>query len=296
MAKKMMLIVNPNAGKSQYKSILSEVLNEFSAADIIPTVFFSRYPGHIPDLVEANALDYDIVACIGGDGTLSETAFGLMRLPEQRPVGYIPMGTTNDVARTLGLDHKQPLECARRIIEGEPVSIDIGQFGPDKFFAYIAAFGAFTDVSYATPQEAKQTLGHLAYTLEGIKQLPKLSGHHAVIEYDDGVINDDFIFGAITNSTSVAGFLKLDSNRVSLSDGLFEVLLIKTPKALKDLNDIITSILSNNFNNNNVFFLKSKEIRIMFDEAVAWTRDGEDGGSHQDVVIFNRSPGIEVIV
>ncbi len=296
MAKKMMLIVNPNAGKSQYKSILSEVLNEFSAADIIPTVFFSRYPGHIPELVEAYALDYDIVTCIGGDGTLSETAFGMMKLPEQRPVGYIPMGTANDVARTLGLDHKQPLDCVKRIIEGSPVSIDIGQFGPDNYFAYIAAFGAFTDVSYATPQEAKQTLGHLAYTLEGIKQIPKLSSHHAVIEYDEGVINDNFIFGAITNSTSVAGFLKLDNNKVSLSDGLFEVLLIKTPQALKDLNDIISSILSNNFNKNSVIFLKSKEIRIMFDEPVSWTRDGEDGGSHQDVVIFNRSPGIEILV
>ncbi len=296
MAKKLMLIVNPNAGKSQYKSIMSEVLNEFCAADIIPTVFFSRYPGHIPDLVAEHGLNFDIVVCIGGDGTLSETAFGMMKLPEKRPIGYIPMGTANDVARTLGLDHKQPLECARRIIEGEAVSIDIGHFGADKYFAYIAAFGAFTDVSYATPQEAKQTLGHLAYTLEGIKQIPKLSGHHAVIEYDDGVISDNFIFGAITNATSVAGFLKLDSSNVSLSDGLFEVLLIKTPQAIKDLNDIITSVLSNNFNKNSVIFLKSKEIRIMFDEPVAWTRDGEDGGFHQDVLIFNCSPGIDILL
>jgi len=295
VARKMMMIVNPNAGKGQYKSVLSDLLNEFSAADIIPTVFFSRYPGHIPELIAEYALGYDLITCLGGDGTLSETAFGIMTLPEQRPIGYIPMGTTNDIARTLGLDPKQPVDSARRIINGSPFSFDIGQFGPDKYFAYIAAFGAFTDVSYATPQEIKQTLGHLAYTLEGIKQIPKLSGHQAVIEYDDGVISDNFIFGAITNSTSVAGFLKLDSNQVSLSDGLFEVLLIKTPQALKDLNDIITSILSNNYNKNNVIFLKSKEIRIMFDEPISWTRDGEDGGLHQDVVILNRSPGITIL-
>ena len=292
----MMLIVNPNAGKAQYKSILAEVLNEFSSADIIPTAFFSRYPGHIPELVSEHALQYDVVVCIGGDGTLSETAFGMMNLSEQRPIGYIPMGTANDIARTLGLDPKQPLDSAKRIINGTPMSIDIGQFGTDNYFAYIAAFGAFTDVSYATPQEAKQTLGHLAYTLEGIKQIPKLAGHHAVVEYDDGVISDNFIFGAITNSTSVAGFLKIDSSMVSLSDGLFEILLIKTPQAIKDLNDIISSILSNNFNSNSVTFLRSKEVRIMFDEPVAWTRDGEDGGVHQDVFIYNCNPGISILV
>ena len=260
MAKKMMLIVNPNAGKGQYKSVLAEVLNEFSAADIIPTVYFSRKNGHIRELVAEHALDFDLVVCVGGDGTLSETAYGMMNLPEQRPIGYIPMGTANDIARTLGLDPRQPIDSAKRIIEGSPMSIDIGQFGTDNYFAYIAAFGAFTDVSYVTPQEAKQALGHLAYTLEGIKQIPKLSGHHAVVEYDDGVISDNFIFGAITNSTSVAGFLKIDSSKVSLSDGLFEILLIKTPQALKDLNDIIASILSNNFNSNNVTFLRSKEV------------------------------------
>ncbi len=296
MAKKMMLIVNPNAGKGQYKSVLAEILNEFSAADIIPTVFFSRQQGHIRELVTEHALEFDMVACIGGDGTLSETAFGMMNLPEQRPIGYIPMGTANDIARTLGLDPKQPLDSAKKIIEGTPMSLDIGQFGTDNYFAYIAAFGAFTDVSYATTQEAKQALGLLAYTLEGIKQIPKLSGHHAIIEYDDGVISDNFIFGAITNSTSVAGFLKIDSSKVSLSDGLFEVLLIKTPQAIKDLNDIITSILSNNFNSNSVIFLRSKEIRIMFDEPVAWTRDGEDGGAHQDVFIYNCNPGISILI
>lgn len=296
MARKMMLIVNPNAGKGQYKAVLPDILNEFCASDIIPTVFFSRNSGHIPELIAEHALDYEFITCIGGDGTLSETAYGVMNLPENRPIGYIPMGTANDVARTLGLDPKQPIESARAIIKGKSIPFDIGQFGIDKFFAYIAAFGAFTEVSYATPQETKHTLGHLAYMLEAIKQLPKLSGQKAVIEYDDGVISDDFIFGAVTNSTSVAGFLKLDSNKVSLSDGMFEVLLIKTPQAIKDLNDIITSILSNNFNKNNVIFLRSKEIRIMFEKPTAWTRDGEDGGVHQDVVIINRSPGVNIIV
>lgn len=295
MATKMMLVTNPNAGKGQYKSSLADILNIFNEADIIPTVFFTKSTGHATELVAEYADKFDIVGCIGGDGTLSEVVSGMMRASEKRPIGYMPMGTANDVARTLRLDSKQPLAAARRIVEGKPVNYDVGLFGPDKYFTYVAAFGAFTEVSYATPQDAKHTFGQLAYMLEGIKRLPKLSARKAIIEYDDGVIRDEFVFGAITNSTSVAGMLKLDSNIVSLSDGLFEVLLIRMPQAIKDLNDIITSILSNNFDNNSVVFLKSKEVRVMFEEPVSWTRDGEDGGIHQDIMIVNRQGSIQII-
>ncbi len=291
-----MLLINPNAGKGQYKNCLSDIINEFSKADIVPSIYFTKYPGNARELIHAHIHEYDFVTCIGGDGTLSEVVGGMMSASVQRPIGYIPMGTANDVAKTLGIDSKQPILAARKIVEGKPMSYDVGQFGTDNFFTYIAAFGAFTEVSYATPQETKQALGHLAYMLEGIKQLPKLSSHRAIVEYDDGVISDDFIFGAVTNSTSVAGLLRLESDKVSLSDGMFEILLVKMPQALKDLNEIITSILSNNFNQQNVVFLKSKEVRIMFEKPTAWTRDGEDGGVHQDVFIINHNHGVEIIV
>ena len=295
LARKMMLVINPNAGKGQYKSSLAEVLNVFASADIVSSVYFTKYPGHAAELIKENSSEYDLIACIGGDGTLSEVAGAVVQLDEKKPIGYIPMGTANDVARTLGLDSKQPVLSAKRIVEGRAIDYDIGLFGTDKYFAYISAFGAFTEVSYATPQELKQTLGHTAYMLEAIKQLTKLSGTRAIIEYDDGVIRDEFIFGAITNSTSVAGLLHIDSERVSLSDGLFEVFLIRMPQAIKDVNEIITSILSNNYDQNNVVFLKSKEVRIMFEEPVSWTRDGEDGGKHQDVYIVNCHKGVQII-
>ncbi len=296
LAKKMMLLINPNAGKGQYKASLAGVLNVLSNSGIIPSVFYTLRSGHAVELIRDHASEYDMVGCIGGDGTLSEVVAGIMKLGSDIPIGYIPMGTANDVAKTLGLDSKQPLASAKRIADGSPMDYDVGVFGPDNYFTYIAAFGAFTEVSYATPQEAKHTLGHMAYMLEAIKSLPKLSGKKAIIEYDDGVIRDEFIFGAITNSTSVAGLLKLDSSKVSLSDGMFEVLLIRMPQAIKDLNEIITSILSNNFDQNNVVFLKSREVRIMFEEPVAWTRDGEDGGLHQDICIFNHHNGVKIIV
>lgn len=291
-----MLLVNPNAGKGQYKNILADILNIFCAGDIIPSVFYTRYPGNAVELVLEYADKFDVVACIGGDGTLSEVVSGMIKINNQKPIGYIPLGTANDVAKTLGLDTKEPLRNARRIITGRPVSYDVGQFGTDSYFTYIAAFGAFTEVSYATPQELKQTIGHMAYMLEGIKRLPKLTSYKAIIEHDGGVIKDEFIFGAITNSTSVAGLVKLNSDKVSLSDGMFEVLLVKTPQTIKALGDITTGILNNNFDQQNVVFIKSREVRVMFEKPAAWTRDGEDGGVHQDVMIINRHPGVEILV
>ena len=291
-----MVLVNPNAGKGGYKTVLGDVLREFCAGGWTPTLYFTQRQGEAPALVQQYAADYDMTVCLGGDGTLSEVCAGMMRLgADKRPIGYIPLGTANDVAHTLGLSAK-PVECARQILAGKPFPYDIGRFGGDDYFTYVAAFGAFTEVSYATPQESKQALGHLAYMLEGLRALPKLSDYHAIVEYDEGVTEDDFIFGAVTNTTSVAGLVRLGSGDICLSDGLFEVLLVRRPNDLLDLSDIISTVLSSDFSGPNVLFLKSQEVRVMFDRPVAWTRDGEDGGSHRDVMIFNCHPGVELIV
>lgn len=295
MAKRMLLLVNPNAGKGGYKSSLTAVIEEFCRGDFLPTVLFTRYSGHAPELVERYAGEYDVVACMGGDGTLSEVVSGMMHTGVKRPIGYIPLGTANDVARTLELP-SHPVQAAQAIVKGSRFPLDVGQFGFDSFFTYIAAFGAFTEVSYATPQDRKQMLGHMAYMLEGIKSLNRLSHYKAIVEYDGGVIEDDFIFGAVTNSTSVAGLVKLDRGSVNLSDGMFEVLLVRNPQDLSELNNIISAVLLQNFNSPSVLFFRSKELRIMFAEPVAWTRDGEDGGSHRDVTIINRHPGVELII
>ena len=297
MANRMLLLVNPNAGKGSFNSVLANILHTICDGGWLPTVVFTRYAGEAPGIVTRHACEYDMVTCVGGDGTLSEVAAGMMRLREnlRRPIGYIPLGTTNDVARTLGLSFK-PAEAAKALLTGSPVSYDIGQFGFDSYFTYVAAFGAFTEVSYGTPQETKQALGHLAYMLEGIRSLSKITDYHAIVEYDGGVLEDDFIFGAVTNSTSVSGLVRLDAERVSLSDGMFEVLLVRKPTDLIALGDIVTSVLSADFSGPNVLFLKSSEVRFMFRENVAWTRDGEDGGSHRDVYIVNRHPGVSIIV
>jgi len=296
LKKRMMLLVNPNAGKGGYKAVLSDILGIFCAGDWLPTVFFTQHAGEAPGLVTEYAGDYDMVVCIGGDGTLSEVAGGMMRRDDdQRPIGYIPLGSTNDVARTLGLSSR-PAEAAEQILRGAPYRFDIGQFGTDSYFTYVAAFGAFTEVSYATPQEMKRTLGHLAYMLEGLRSLPKITDFHAIVEHDSGVLEDDFVFGAVTNSTSVAGLVRLDTDTVSLNDGMFELLLVRKPQDLMDMGDIVTAALSADFSGPCVDFIKTREVRVMFDRPVAWTRDGEDGGSHRDVMIVNRHPGVEIIV
>ena len=297
MPKRMMLLVNPNAGKGEFRTVLAEILHTIYDGGWLPTVVFTKFAGEAPGIIMRHGSEYDVVACLGGDGTLSEVAAGMMRMEERerRPIGYIPLGTTNDVARTLGIPFK-PLEAAKSLLTGSPMSYDIGQFGFDNYFTYIAAFGAFTEVSYGTPQETKQALGHMAYMLEGIRSLAKITDYHAVVEYDGGVLEDDFIFGAVTNSTSVSGLVRLDSKRVDLADGMFEVLLVRKPSDLLALSDILTSVLSTDFSGPNVMFLGCREVRFMFSENVAWTRDGEDGGSHRDVHIVNRHPGVEIIV
>lgn len=295
MFQKILLIVNPNAGKEGYRTSLTEILRVFCEAGCEPTVFFTKYSMHAAEIVVNNCNDYDIVVCLGGDGTLSEVSAGVMMSARKLPIGYIPLGTANDVARTLGLSSK-PVEAAKNILTGSLFPVDIGKFGQDRFFTYIAAFGAFTEVSYATPSELKHSLGHLAYMLEAAKSITKITATHALIEYDNGVLEDDFMFGAISNSTSVAGLFKLDSRDVNLSDGMFEILLIRKPKSLDDLNQIITEILLMNFTNENVFFLKSSKIRLVFSSPTSFTRDGEDGGSHREVSITNCHPGVEIIV
>ncbi len=290
-----MVLVNPHAGRGGFRTVLGGVLQTFCQGGYTPTVFFTDGPGAAPVLVQRNAAAFDLVVCLGGDGTLSETCAGMMRLgADKRPIGYIPLGTTNDVARTLQLPQK-PADAAKRVLSGAPRPFDIGRFGPDDYFTYVAAFGAFTEVSYGTPQESKQALGHMAYMLEGIRHLSKITSCHAIVEYDDGVIEDDFLFGAATNTISVAGLVRLGESSDCLSDGLFEVLLIRQPKDILETGEILSGVLSSNFSGPNVLFFKSRELRVMFDEPVAGTRDGEDGGLQRVICINNWDPGVEII-
>jgi YegS/Rv2252/BmrU family lipid kinase len=284
--KKLLLIVNPMSGKNGYRNYLSDILLTFHKAGFRTTVAFTNAHGDPTTIAKESAAEYDRVVCMGGDGTLGETVSGIMLLPEKPELGYIPMGTTNDSATTLGIS-QDPMQAAYVAAFGRSTPVDVGRYN-GTYFSYVAAFGAFTEVSYETPQDQKNYLGRVAYYLDAMRRLSHLTHRRCRVEFDGGVLEDDFIFCAVSNSRSIAGIFRLsESDGALLSDGLFEIILIKTPESILQLGPIITDVLANKFTSGYVTLLHSKTARFTFDDPVAWTLDGEDGGCHTEVVCEN---------
>lgn len=293
--KKLMLIVNPVAGRSGFLQNFGEAMKILGEAGYATTLYFTSARGDAANFAGRYSQEYDLVACVGGDGTLSEILSGLMEIENPPKIGYFPMGTANDVATTLGLPKNDMVRAARQIIKGDPHPFDVGGFGEDEFFAYIAAFGAFTKVSYATPQNQKKALGHLAYVLQGAVEIGNIEAYHAVIEYDEGIIEGKFIYGSMSNSTSVAGIVRLPSDMVCLGDGKSEIVLVKEPRSVEEMGNILTSVISGNFDSNNLIIVHTTKAKFRFDRPVAWTRDGEDGGLHTQIELVNYKHPVELI-
>ena len=293
MLKNLMLIVNPYAGRGLSKHALGVIVSLFCGEGCAVTVY-STECGSPEFYAREYGGRYDLVVCVGGDGTLSGVTSGLIQLDDPPPFGFIPSGTANDMASTLALS-RDPRTAVMSVLKGSPIPLDIGRFN-DAYFTYIAAFGAFTGVSYKTSQAAKRALGHFAYVIDGLYNMPAIRPQHAVVTYDDGIIEGDFIFGGVTNSTSIAGLVKLSKKDVDLGDGLFEVLLVKNPVNATELTDIITSILNHTYHSGNVLLLHTRKVKFSFDEEVSWTKDGEDGGRHREIEIENCRHALRVIV
>ena len=295
METKLMLIINPAAGRGAYKLNLPEALRLLDLGGCRTTLYFTAARGDATRFACEHGAEYDVVACVGGDGTLSEALAGLMRLEHPPKIGYIPMGTTNDVATTLDLPKNDTVAAARRILRGTPHPFDVGGFGEDEFFAYIAAFGMFTEVSYVTPQNQKKALGHLAYVLQGMAQLPKIEAVQARVEYDGGAVEGRFLYGSMSNSTSVAGILKLKEDMVSLGDGQSELVLVREPQSLDGFGAILSSVITQSFDCPDLLILHTTKASFTFEKPVPWTRDGEDGGSHTALTLRNFPAPVELI-
>ena len=297
MAQTMMLLVNPAAGRTTSKTVLGTVVETFCLGGWHPTVYFTTGPKTASELARRHAPAFDRLVCLGGDGTLSDVISGLMQLPPEArpPLGYIPMGTANDVASTLDLPRGRPLEAALDVLNGQQMPYDVGRINGGEYFTYVAAFGAFTEVSYSTDQEMKNALGRAAYLMDGLTRLPKLKSYHTRIEYDSGVIEEDLLFGAVSNSTSVAGMIKLDKRVVALSDGKFELLLVRPPKTLADLRSIVNGLIYQDYTGTSMSIFQTSSARFTFDEPVPWTRDGENGGEHTKVEIENLKRAVDLI-
>jgi len=293
MPRDMMIIINPRSGRGLSKMALGTIVGQLCNSGYIVTVYYTgnNDPG---TLAYEYAKRHEIAVCVGGDGTLSSVVSGLLKAGSAIPLGYIPAGTANDVATTLALS-KNPLTAVQTIIKGKPRLLDIGLFD-DRYFTYVAAFGAFTGVPYKTKQSAKRALGHFAYILGGLSDMFTIKAVHTIVEYDGNLIEDDFIFGGVVNSTSVAGLVRLDPKEVDLADGLFELILVKRPISLLELLETLTSIVTHNFHSENVQLLHAAHVKFTFEEDTAWTVDGEDGGKHKTVEINNCREAISIII
>ncbi len=293
-SKSVLLIANPRAGKLKLKGYLSLISNIFISRGYDVTTRMTRWRLDASDIAQSYASKYDLVVCCGGDGTLNEVVSGLMALPSPPPLGYIPMGTTNDFASSLGIS-RDMIRAARKIIDGKPVKIDVGEMN-GRYFTYIASFGAFTESSYSTPQTAKNIMGHMAYILDGMSHVSSVKPCRMTVETAERVCSGEYIFGSISNSTSIAGLVKLDSSHVDFSDGKFEVMLVKLPHTPAQLQKIINALLMKQYDCELIEFFHTSRAKITVEEPIPWTLDGEYGNASTSVEIVNRRQALTIII
>lgn len=293
---KIMLIINPCSGRIKVKGELFDILQVFCKAGYTVTTHLTTKRGNATDVAQKACDDHDMIVCCGGDGTLNEVVSGMLRAEKLIPLAYIPAGSTNDFARTMGLENDL-VKAAKAIVAGkEEHLIDIGCFNEAKKFVYIASFGMFTSVSYNTQQSAKNALGHMAYVFEALANMTNVETYHITINADGTTYKGEYIYGGISNSTSVGGIFKYDPNIVSLNDGLFEVLLVKKPKNANDLMKIVSGISTGDLSDTSVFdFFKASRLELDMPKDVTWSLDGESakGGTH--VVVENLNKKIRFI-
>lgn len=293
--KKLLFIFNPKSGKGLIRNHLLQIIDIFVKSRYQVTVYPTQEPEDARARIPQVADDYDLIVCSGGDGTLDEVVSGMMNCDSKTPVGYVPAGSTNDFAQSLKipLNMEQAAEVA---VKGTPFPCDVGRFNED-YFVYIAAFGLFTDVSYQTNQRLKNIFGHVAYVLESAKRLYDVPSYFMDVDVNGRHIRDEFVYGMITNSTSVAGLKNMTGNDVELDDGLFEVTLIRMPQNPIQLNEILRNlIMPKPVETPYIYTFKTDHIEMSCEDYVPWTLDGEFGGSHREVEIANSCRRITFMV
>lgn len=294
MEKRLLLILNPRAGQKRANRFLPEIIRLYSDLGYECVTYITAGVGDAARHVKNNAARFEHIVCIGGDGTLNETITGLVESGAESLLGYIPAGSTNDYARSLGLS-ADIMTAARDAVCGEAHNFDLGMFN-GRSFTYTASCGAFAKVSYSTSQTAKNLLGHAAYILEAIRDLPSIRPIHMKVEWEDKALEGDYIFCAVSNSTSIGGVLKLDSEFVSLNDGMFEVLLVKFPTDPMQFTRMLMALRSSDMNCDMIDFLNVREMRITTEKDIEWTLDGERGECGREFEIVNLHNGIRLML
>ena len=301
--KKAVFILNPHSGKGQIRNHLLEIVDILVKDGYEVTVYPTQEQGDASRAMRERKKSYELIVCSGGDGTLDEIVTGMMQSGFKTTIGYIPAGSTNDFANSLRIPSTMK-KAAETVVNGTVFSCDVGRFNDD-VFVYIAAFGLFTEVSYGTRQEMKNMLGHMAYLLEGVKHLQNIKSYHLKVTSvsengETTVIEDNFVYGMVTNSYSVGGFKSIAGNvfkgKIALDDGLFEVTLIRTPKNPMELNSILAALAIQNIDTQYMYSFKSGRLVIESEEEIAWTLDGEFGGTHTEVTLTNEKRAMDIMV
>ena len=293
--KKLLLILNPKAGKCRGVKQLPELISLFQENGFLPTVLLTAKSGDASEFALHFGSDHDLIVCVGGDGTLSEVISGVVRGNVSRPIGYIPAGSANDYGSSLGLS-ADLLTAAGDIITGRPAGFDVGLYNGQPF-VYVAAFGTLAKVSYSTSQDVKNLLGHAAYVLEGIRNLPSLQSCHMEIEIDGEPIEGDFILGLISNTLTVGGLLRFDPAQVMMDDGLLEIMLISMPSSPKEFTDTIQAVSTQNYTNcSSIIFRKGQRISIRSLDQTDWSLDGEYARSRERTEILSVPNAIQIII
>ncbi len=292
--KTLLFIYNPRAGKGSIGNHIGVIVDIFTKGGYKVTIYPTQCQGDGEVIAAQWVNDFDRIVCAGGDGTLDEIVTGVKTASASVPIGYIPTGSTNDFARSIGLP--RTIKRAAQVAVSDRLFLcDIGKFN-SRYFVYVAAFGLFTEVTYETDQNLKNIFGYTAYLAEAVKRLPQVRSIPLRITYDETVIRDNFLVGLVTNSDSVGGMRAIPGPDVKLDDGVFEVMLVRSPDKLLDLNLIAPAILDRRIKSENVICFKCSNLKIESDEPISWTLDGEFGGMVDVAVIENVHDAVEFVV
>ncbi len=299
--KKLLFLVNPSAGRTIIKNRLYEIVEIFYNFGYETTVYPLIAENGSEDMTRYHGGEYDLVVCAGGDGTLDRTVTGIMKCEDPVNLGYIPCGTTNDFAKSLGIP-KDPIRAAKRAVKYQPSPIDIGSMtaldeGKNSvdYFVYIASFGAFTDVAYSTPQNLKNAFGHTAYLMEAVKSITSLKSYYVKVESEEMTTEGSYIFAMVSNSNSVGGFKAIGARNVEFDDGLFEVVLINYPKTPLELQTIVGSIIMGDYSCPYIRTFKTKRVKFTCEQAIPWDLDGEYGGHHRSIEINVKEHALKLV-
>ena len=291
--RRLLFLINPHAGKKRVGTYLLPMVDLMTKQGYLVTTYPTQGPKDAMRAAREWGGQYDRVVCCGGDGTLNETVRGMLQGAHTVPIGYIPAGSTNDFASSLGLP-RQMEQAAKIAAEGDPFRCDAGTLN-GSYFVYVAAFGDFAEVSYSTPQQTKNLLGHLAYLLEGMSRLPKLKSYRVRVEFDGQTMEDEFIVGMVTNSLSVGGFKGLCGKDVRLNDGQFEALFIKQPRNVGHWSKLISAVLRQDLNSEILRSIRASSLRFFSEEPISWTIDGEFGGTFQEADVINHRESLYIV-